>query len=132
MLSGETAPGLWAALRGVASAALALGSTRLELAATELEEERLRWAELALWATLTLCCLVVGTVFSGLLIVLLLWDGPRELALAGLSVAFLLAGWGACRTWRRKARDKPPLLAATRAELRDDCQALARLPARGR
>lgn len=103
---------------------MALVATRLELAATELEEERLHWAGLALWAALTICLLVVGTVFAGLLLVLLFWNGPRELALAVLTAAFLGAGAVSAVTWRRKARAKPPLLGATRAELRLDAAML--------
>jgi uncharacterized membrane protein YqjE len=124
MEAREPGRGLLGSMRVVAGAAMALASTRLELAATELEEERLHLAELALWATLALFCAGVGTVFAGLQLVLLFWNGPRELALGTLTAAFLLGGALAARTWRHKASTKPPLLAATLAELRSDGAAL--------
>ena len=121
------ARGLFAPLRAVAGAALALAATRLELALTEIEEQRLHLAEALLWATLSLFLLGVGTVFAGLLLVLFLWNGPREWALGLLALAFLLAGVGAALAWRRRLRERPPLLAATRSELQHDVAALQRL-----
>lgn len=116
--------GLLASMRVVAGAVVALAATRLKLASTELEEERLHIAQLALWAALTLFCLGVGTVFAGLLLVLLLWNGPREWALGALTAAFLCGGALAAAAWRHKAANKPRLLAATLAELRSDGAAL--------
>lgn len=124
--------GLLASMRVVAGAVVALAATRLELAATELEEERLHIAELLLWAALALFCLGVGTVFAGLLTVLLLWDGPREVALGALTAAFLAGGALAAGAWRHKAARKPRLLAATLAELRSDGAALDGLDGRQR
>ena len=123
-MSARVAPGLFASLRAAAGGLVALAATRLDLAVTELEEERLHLAALALWAALSLFLLGVGTVFAGLLLVLLLWDGPREWALGLLAMAFLGGGTAAALAWRRKARSKAPLLAATRAELRLDGAAL--------
>lgn len=131
MEAGPGAGGLLAPLRAVAAAALALGATRLELALTDIEEQRLALVAALLWATLSLFLLGVGTVFAGLLIVLLLWNGPREWALGLLALAFLLAGGGAALGWRRCLRRRPPLLAATRGELQQDLAALQRLRERG-
>lgn len=127
MEPGAGSRGLFAPLRAIAGAALALGSTRLDLALTELEEQRLHLAALLLWATVSLFLLGVGTVFAGLLIVLLLWNGPRELALGLLALGFLCAGGIAALAWRQQRHARPPLLGATRAELRQDAAALQRL-----
>ena len=124
MAAPEPARGLLVSLKLVAGAVLALAATRLELASTELELERAHLTELVLWATLSLFCFGVGLVFAALLIVLLLWNGPRELALGALAALFVGTGALAAATWRRKARSKPRLLEATLAELRRDGAAL--------
>ena len=107
--------GFLGSARAVLVALLEIGQTRLQLAGTELEEERLRVAELLLFATAALFCLGVGIVLATLLVVLLSWDGPRVLVLATAAALFLAAGVGLAAAWRRKARAKPPLLASTLA-----------------
>jgi len=127
MEPGVGGRGFFAPLRALAGAALALGATRLELALTEIEEQRLHLATALLWATLSLFLLGVGTVFAGLLVVLLLWNGPRELALGLLALGFVCAGGLAALVWRHHRRARSPLLGATRDELRQDVAALQRL-----
>jgi len=117
-------PGLIGSARAVLVALLDIGQTRLQLASTELEEERVRVAELLLWAGAALFFLGVGLVMAALLLVLVLWDGPRVLALALVAGGFLAAGVALAMGWRRKTRTKPPLLATTLAELRRDRDAL--------
>jgi uncharacterized membrane protein YqjE len=119
-------PGLLGSARRVLATLLEIGQTRLQLASTELEEERLRLAELFLWATFALFFLGVGLVLAALLLVLLFWDGQRELVLGTISVVFLIVGVFAGTTWRRKSRNKPPLLATTIAEFQRDRAALGR------
>ena len=118
------AQGLLGSARAVLVALLEIGQTRLQLASTELEEERLRIAELLLFATAALFFLGIGIVLATLLLVLLFWDGPRVLVLALAAAAFLAIGAGLAAAWRRKAAAKPPLLASTLAELQRDREAL--------
>ena len=118
------AQGLLGSARAVLVALLEIGQTRLQLASTELEEERLRIAELLLFATAALFFLGIGIVLVTLLLVLLFWDGPRVLVLALAAAAFLAVGAGLAAAWRRKAAAKPPLLASTLAELQRDREAL--------
>ena len=118
------AQGLLASARSVLVALLEIGQTRLQLAGTELEEERLRIAELLLFATAALFFLGIGIVLATLLLVLLAWDGPRVLVLALAAAAFLAIGAALAATWRRKSRAKPPLLGNTLAELQRDREAL--------
>lgn len=117
-------PGLLASVRSVFAGLLEVGQTRLQLASTEIEEERLRLAELLLWATMALFFLGIGVVFAGPLLVLLFWDGPREWVLAGVTAVFLATGLCTGAVWRRKARSKPAFLAATLGELQRDRAAL--------
>ena len=123
-MSPTTSPGLLDSARRVLVSLIEIGHTRLELASTEVEEERLRIAELLLYATVALFFLGVGLVLASLLVVLLFWDTHRELVLAGLSGLFLLVGAVLSITWRHKARHKPKLLATTVAELQRDRDAL--------
>jgi uncharacterized membrane protein YqjE len=118
------AQGLLGSARAVLVALLEIGQTRLQLASTEIEEERLRIAELLLFATAALFFLGIGIVLATLLVVLLFWDGPRVLVLALAAAAFLAIGAGLAAAWRRKAAAKPPLLASTLAELQRDREAL--------
>jgi uncharacterized membrane protein YqjE len=120
----EASPGLLASARSAAGAALALGCARLELAAVEVEEERLRLSRAALWAIAALFCIGLGLVFAAVLLVVLAWDGPREAVLSALTLAFLGAGAGAALVTRRQLRDKPRLLDATLAALRRDADTL--------
>ena len=83
------AQGLLGNARAVLVALLEIGQTRLQLASTELEEERLRIAELLLFATAALFFLGIGIVLATLLVVLLFWDGPRVLVLAAAATLFL-------------------------------------------
>lgn len=123
-MNPTTPPGLLDSARRVLVSLIEIGQTRLELASTEVEEERLRIAELLLYATVSLFFLGVGLVLASMWIVLLYWDTHRELVLAGLSGIFLLVGAGLAITWRHKARHKPKLLATTVAELQRDRDAL--------
>lgn len=117
-------PGLLDSARRVLVSLIEIGQTRLQLASTEVEEERLRVAELLLYATVSLFFLGVGLVLASLLVVLLFWDDHRELVLAGISGMFLVVGAILALTWRHKARHKPKLLATTVAELQRDRDAL--------
>jgi uncharacterized membrane protein YqjE len=123
--------GILGSARQVLAALIDIGQSRLQLAGTELEEERLRVAELLLFATAALFFLGIGIVLATLLLVLIFWDGPRLFVLGTSAGIFLATGAALARAWRRKSRAKPPLLATTLAELRRDREALAGLSSRG-
>lgn len=117
-------PGLLGAARAAVAGLIEIGHTRLQLAATELEEERLRIAQLLLYACAALFFLGLGLVFAALLLVLLFWESNRVLVLTLEAALFLAVGAGLCVAWRRKATTKPKLLATTLAELERDRTAL--------
>jgi uncharacterized membrane protein YqjE len=123
-LSADAPFGLLASARHVLGALVEIGQTRLQLAGTELEEERLRLVELLLYAVATLFFVSLGIVFATLLLVFVFWDGPRVLVLSLVVLTYLTLGAVLAFIWRRKARSKPPLLTATIAELRHDRDAL--------
>ncbi len=117
-------PGLLGAARAALAGLIEIGHTRLQLAATELEEERLRIAQLLLYACAALFFLGLGLVLAALLLVLLFWESNRVLVLALEAALFLAVGAGLCVAWRRKATTKPKLMATTLAELERDRTAL--------
>jgi len=108
----------------LAATVVDIGRTRLQLAATELEEERLRLAQRWMAAA---CALYFGALALLLLCAVIVWAAPPERRLLALGVltalAAALAGAAAWR-WRALVRGRPPLLGATLAELQQDAQAL--------
>ena len=113
-------PGLLGSARGLLGALLEMGETRIALASTELEQERLRVAELFLYATFSLFFLGVGLVLAALLLVLWVPEVNRVPALAAITLLYLGIGVAGIVIWRRKARSKPRLLGSTIDELKRD------------
>lgn len=107
----------------VALAAAAL-VTRGELASLELAEARERagrWLVIALLAAMfLLAALLVGSLW----VVSLFWDTHRSAAAAVVALAYALAGGGLFVWLAARLRAAPPLLQATLAELKQDCDAL--------
>lgn len=100
------------------------GRTRLALAATELEEERLRLAQLLLHATVALFLLGVGLVLGCLWLVWMAPPTARPWVFGAVALGFLLAAALALWRWRFLANAKPPLLHASLGELTKDVAAL--------
>lgn len=117
-------PGLFGSARAAIAGLVEIGHTRLQLAATELEEERLRIGALFVYASIALFFLGVGLVLGALLVMVLFWDSHRVLVLALETALFLGVGAGVTLAWRRKAAAKPKLLETTLAELQRDRAAL--------
>lgn len=109
----------------IAATLVEIVRTRIELAGTELAEERLRLAQQALAAILFLFCLGVGLVLA--VLGLAWWAGPDHgAAVLGTAALLLLAAAaGAMVWWQRLVNARPPLLQETLTQLRADAQALA-------
>lgn len=105
---------------------IALAETRARLAANELEEQTLRFLEIAAWGVLSIFFFGVATVFVALLIVLLAWDANRVLAASLLAALFLGAGTTGAVMARRLLRERPRMFAATLDELAKDRARLER------
>lgn len=111
-------------LRETAALAAAALVTRGELAALELTEARERagrWLLIGLLAvSLVLAALLVGSLW----VVSLFWDTHRSAAAGVVAVIYALAGGGLVVWLRARLHAAPPLLQATLAELKQDCDAL--------
>jgi len=103
---------------------LALARTRLELFSTELQEEltRLFFAAIGTAVVLLLAALAAG--FGAAALVLALGEEHRALAAALIGAAFLALAAAAAWSMRRLTLDRPPLLAASLAELQRDHDAV--------
>jgi uncharacterized membrane protein YqjE len=111
--------------RRVAATFVEMARTRIELAGTELAEERLRLAQQALAATLALFCLGAGLVLA--VIGLAWWAGPvHGAAVLGVGALVLIAAAAAAIAWwQRLIAQRPPLLHETLTQLHADALALA-------
>lgn len=120
----EDSKGLIDTLGAFTSALVNVAHTRLALLSLELEEDKQR---LFLIATLYLTaafCLVVGLVIATILIVFILWESHRLLALSSIAGLFLLIGFGVGYLAIYKTKTKPRLFSASISELVKDQQAL--------
>jgi uncharacterized membrane protein YqjE len=112
------------ALRAIASNLLRALITRLELAASDIEEQLLRLSGVLLLLILGGCMLAMALWLGVLLLIVLFWDGNRILVISLLLVAFSGSGL-LCLLWaRRQLAKRPALLSTTLSELRKDKDAL--------
>lgn len=126
----ETTPGeskgLIESLKTLAATLVAIAHTRLDLLASDLEEERAHLLSLLVLALVGLFFLGIGVVLAAMLLVAAFWDTHRLLALGLLAGTFLAAGIAAWAMAMNKARTKPKLFAASMSELLKDRQQLTR------
>jgi uncharacterized membrane protein YqjE len=115
--------GLFASLRGLVATAIAIGRTRLELLATELQEEKARLLGLVAFGAAALIFLAAGLVFLAMFLTVLLWDSNRLLALGIFSALFLGAGGVSLVVAMHHARAPSRLFSASLAELAEDVAA---------
>lgn len=124
---GAARGGLLHSIKLLAQSLLGAARTRLEILATEIEEERVRLEQMLLYALGAVFCIGMGIVLSVFFIVVLFWDTHRLAAVGLLAGGFLAAGVALGLILRDKAKSRPKLFAATRGELAKD-QAILREP----
>jgi uncharacterized membrane protein YqjE len=112
--------GLLDSLRNLASTFLAIVQTRIEIFASELDEERTRLAQIALLAAFAAFCLGLAVILLVFFLVVLFWDSDRLLAIGVLAGVFAVGGIAACLGLRAAISKRPKFLSATLAELRKD------------
>lgn len=117
--------GLFASLRGLVTTGVATVRTRLELLATELQEEKARLVGLVVYGAVAAIFLSVGLIFLAVFLTVLLWDSHRLLVLGMFTMLFLVGGTVAFITARRHANTPSGLFSASLAELARDQEAAA-------
>ena len=121
----EAGAGLMGSIRQLLSTVTSIASTRLELLANELQEERLRITQMLLFALFALFCFGIGILLLTAFIVVLFWDDHRLAALGTLSALFLALGALMAMLLRSKAQAKSRLFSSSLAELTEDRKRLS-------
>jgi len=116
----EAGAGLMGSIKQLLSTATSIASTRLELLANEVQEERLRLTQMLLFTLFALFCFGVGILLLTAFIVVLFWDDHRLAVLGALSAIFFALGALTAMLLRSKAQSKPRLFSASLAELTKD------------
>ena len=117
--SGHAA-GLLESLRNLGKTFLAILQTRLEIFASEIDEQRALLARVAVLSGIAAFCLGLGIILLVLFVAVLFWDTNRLLAIGAMAAVFFTGGIAACLMLVGTIRRRPKLLAATLAELRKD------------
>jgi uncharacterized membrane protein YqjE len=120
----EKSAGLMESLKRLASTLTSIVSTRLELLASELQEERLWLTQMSLYALFALFCFGMGLLLLTIFVVVLFWDDHRLAVLGGLCILFIVLGALMANIMRVKARSRPKLFSVSIAELSKDREQL--------
>ncbi len=118
------AEGLLGSVRRLLSTLTSIASTRLELLANELHEERLHVEQMLLYFFSALFCFGMTIMLLTVFVVALFWDEHRLAVLGGLSAVFLAAGVMLVMRLQKIARSKSRLFSASLAELSRDREQL--------
>lgn len=121
-------PGLLASLQRLTATLLDILQTRVEIVATEFEEERARLQELLVFGILTLFFVGVGLTLFTLFVVMLYWETQRLAVLGGLALFYLGLGGLAGIVLYRRLKSRPRLFATTLSELVKDRDQLTSRP----
>ena len=111
---------LLGSLRDLAKTFVALIETRIEIFASEIDEERTRLARVVVLAVVAAFCLGLAVVLLVLFVVVVFWDTNRLLAIGLIAILFALGALAALLALRSAIRQRPKFLSATLADLRKD------------
>jgi len=119
--SGEArAMSLLASVQRMFASLIEVAQTRIELASTEVEEERERLQEIAVYGFASLFFIGIGIVLATIFLVTAFWETHR-LQVLGISAGVYLAlGIGGVLVARSKSKNKPKIFSTTVAELKKD------------
>jgi uncharacterized membrane protein YqjE len=118
--SGAGSDGLWHALKALLAALSAALHTRLDLFATELEEERERLKQTLVLTLMLFFGLGLGLILLTIFLVALFWERGWILAIGGLAGLYLCVGIVAALKLRSRILARPGLFPATLGELAKD------------
>ncbi|MGP1678697.1 MAG: phage holin family protein [Burkholderiales bacterium] len=112
--------GLLHSIKHLAGTVLGAAHTRLEILATEIEEERLRLEQLLLLALGALFCLGMALALCVTFVLIYFWDTHRLLAVGLLAAAFMAMAAALVWILRATVKTRPKPFAITRSELAKD------------
>ena len=125
MGESEARPGgPFASLRRLGDSVLGLLQTRLELAAVELHEEKLRLFDLLLRVAIFVVLSVIAIVTATALVVVLLWDYSRGWTLGVITAVYGLAALVLWLDLKKRVDTAPPPFTDTIEEFKKDAECL--------
>jgi uncharacterized membrane protein YqjE len=113
-------PGLVDSLSRLGRSGVALLRTRLAILGTEIEEERIRFARLALAVAAIAFCLQMAVLLLVVFMVVLLWENHRLVTLGAFAALFLIAGVAGVLVLKRRLARRPKMFASSLGELAKD------------
>ncbi|HET7776215.1 MAG TPA: phage holin family protein [Azospira sp.] len=119
----EHSAGFFVSLKRLLATLVATGKTRLELLATELEEEKIRVTQLLVFAVAAMVFLCIGMVLLVALIAATFWES-RIVVFSVFSLIFIGGGLALTATALRLGRRRSALFHNTISELQADLEAL--------
>jgi len=119
------AGGLLGSLKNLATTLAAVVETRLQLLANELHAEKLRLAQLGLYAAAAVFFFALGIIMLTLLAVVVFWDSHRLLVIGGFAGIYLLAGMAFGVAVLRRATERSRLFEDSLRELAKDREGLS-------
>lgn len=117
--------GLFASVRTLLGTLLCIVQTRLELLATEIEEERIRLTKLLLYGFLAVFFFGLSILVLSLLVIATFWDSHRLAAIGVVAAVHLGIAFLCVVSLRCHAKRKPKLFSASLSELGKDRAALS-------
>lgn len=120
----EANASLLGSIKRLLSTLISVASTRLELLANELYEERLHIEQMLLYFFSALFCFGMALMLLTVFIVVLFWDNHRLLVLGGACTVFLVFGVLLAVRLRRITKIKSKLFSVSLAELNKDREQL--------
>ena len=119
-MSSHGSQGFFHPLKSALAALSSSLHTRVELALTEIEEERERLKQTLLLTLLLFFSISLGIILLTIFVVAIFWEGGWVYALGCLAFLYLGIGLIAAMILRRTVAQRPRLLSATLAELAKD------------
>jgi uncharacterized membrane protein YqjE len=120
----EASSGLMGSVKRLLSTLISIASTRLELLANELHEERVHLRQMFVLGLFALFCFGMGLLMLTVFITVLFWDDHRLAVLGTLCTLFFVLGAIMALLLRSKAQAKSKLFSASIAELSKDRELL--------
>lgn len=120
-----TSTPLGESMKRMAATLLDMIQTRLELLSNEIDEERLHFRQVLLYASIALLFFGISIMLLTMFVVVVFWDSQRLLVLASLAGLFFIAGLLMWDALRRLTRKKSKLFSTSLGELNNDRDQLA-------
>ena len=117
--------GIFQSLRSLGRSGVEVLQNRLELAAVELEEQKLRLVRMLIFAAVAVFLANTAVLALSATIVLLAGEQARVAVLIGLTVLYITAAAGAFFALRKELRSASPAFQDSIAELKKDLECLS-------